>query len=405
MNRCSAGTIGVLALLAVRPLGGQAPTGFAVAAQAIEALTREDHVVGAALAYVERGRVLVHREFGEQDRARHLAMGADAIFHWASITKTLTAVAVLQLRDHGRLSLDDPITRWVPELRQVHDPFGSMDAITLRMLLSHSSGLQNPTWPYRHYLNWEPFEPTRWEQLVAMMPYQELVFAPGSRYGYSNPAFIYLARVIEAVTGDPYQSYIAKNIWSPLGMRRSYFGATPYHLASWRSDNYTVRADSLGAESVRDNGADFDPGITIPNGGWNAPIGDLAIWLGFIAGAPPGDSATTRVYQGVLSRASVEEMWRPVVPVGEGPGGAATVGLGFFLLGDGPGRLVFHTGEQAGFRSFFYLDPARGTGIIGVVNTVNEAQPDSSARWFDEARAAAVAVWRGQGPKADAGRR
>src|SRR5690606_40828659 len=85
-----------------------------------------------------------------------------------------------------------------------------------------------PTWPYGNGHAWEPFEPTRWEQLVSMMPYQQLQFRPGSRYGYSNPAFIYLARVIESITGDPYQSWIQKNIWTPLGLTRSYFGSTPY---------------------------------------------------------------------------------------------------------------------------------------------------------------------------------
>src|SRR2546430_5887629 len=132
------------------------------------------------------------------------------IFHWGSITKTLTAVAVMQLRDRKRVSLDERVTQYIPELRQVHDPFGSMDDVTIRMLLSHSAGFQNPTWPYKAGKSWEPFEPTRWEQLAAMLPYQEVAFAPGSRYSYSNPGFIYLARIIEQLTGDPYQSYVYK---------------------------------------------------------------------------------------------------------------------------------------------------------------------------------------------------
>src|SRR5258707_13758364 len=136
-----------------------------------------------------------------------------------------------------------------------------MDAITIRMLLSHSSGFQNPTWPYRRYVSWEPFEPVRWNQLVAMMPYQELLFAPGTRFGYSNPAFIYLARIIEQLSGDPYQSYIYKNIWVPLGMTRSYFAATPWTLSGQRSNNFTLVRDSAGAEHVAANGRDFDPGI------------------------------------------------------------------------------------------------------------------------------------------------
>ena len=164
---------------------------------AFDAYAREDGVVGGRITVLRAGRVLAEHAYGVGDRDRGTPPDTRAVYHWASITKTLTAIAIMQLRDRGRLTLDDPITRYVPELRQVHDSFGPMDAVTLRMLLSHSAGFQNPTWPYGEGRPWEPFEPTRWEQLVAMMPYQEIGFAPGSRFGYSNPAFVYLARVID----------------------------------------------------------------------------------------------------------------------------------------------------------------------------------------------------------------
>src|SRR5438445_13332028 len=112
----------------------------------------------------------------------------------------------MQLRQRGGLSLDDRVTAHRPELAQVHDTFGAIGDITIRMLLSHSAGFQDPTWPYKAGKPWEPFEPARWEQLAAMMPYQEILFRPGTRYGYSNPAFIYLARTIEQLSGDPSQS-------------------------------------------------------------------------------------------------------------------------------------------------------------------------------------------------------
>jgi CubicO group peptidase (beta-lactamase class C family) len=119
-----------------------------------------------------------------------------------------------------------------------------------------------------------------------MMPYQQLVFEPGTRYGYSNPAFVYLARVIEVITGDPWAVYVQKNIFSPLGMSRSYIGVTPYHLAPHRSHNYDVRRlEGASRDTVIDNGADFDPGVTNPNSGWNAPLDDLATWLVFLTGA------------------------------------------------------------------------------------------------------------------------
>ena len=357
---------------------GRLPARWTAFTGALDAYARSDSVVGASVVVLRAGRVLGRHTFGLGDRERRVPPDSDAVYHWASITKTLTAVAVMQLRDRGRLTLDDPITRYVPELRQVHDRFGSMDQVTLRMLLSHSSGLQNPTWPYGEGRPWEPFEPTRWEQLVSMMPYQELAFAPGSRFGYSNPAFIYLARVVEALTGDPWAVYVQKNIWTPLGMTRSFVGVSPYHLASRRAASYTLRADG-GRERVEANPRDFDPGITIPNGGWNAPLADLVAWVAFLAHADRGDTR----YDGVLRRTTLEEMWRPVVPLAAGGGLAEAFGLSFYLYRRGDRTIVGHTGEQSGFRSFFYFDPVSTTAVIGVLNTTNEARSDDSNRGWD----------------------
>jgi CubicO group peptidase (beta-lactamase class C family) len=345
----------------------------------LDAYAAADGIVGASAVMLRQGRVTAHHEYGWADRDRRIRMHPQAIYHWASITKTLTAIAIMQLRDRGRLSLDDRVTTWVPELRQLHNPFGSVDSVTIRMLLSHSAGFQNPTWPYKAGKSWEPFEPKRWEQLVAMMPYQEVGFRPGSRFGYSNPAFIYLARIIEQLTGDPYEGYIQKNIWTPLRLSGSYFGATPYHLLQSRSNNYTVRRDSSGKETVSANGLDFDPGITIPNGGWNAPLSDLAGYAAFLTGATRGDTAVKRLYETVLRRSSLEEMWRPEVPVDPAEDLGDSVGLSFFLFSEGKTGLVGHTGEQAGFRSFIFFNPRTTAAVVGGFNTTNEARPEASA--------------------------
>lgn len=367
-----------LLLIPGATLTAQQPAGWASAVRAFDDLMRTDSVVGGSLAWFRDGKVLVRHDIGFADRAARVPITPKSIFHYGSLTKTLTAVAILQLRDRGLLSLDDPITRWIPELRQVHNPYGSMDAITLRMLLSHSSGFQNPTWPWRKYAGWEPFEPTRWEQLLAMMPYQEIRFAPGSRYGYSNPAYVYLARVIESITGDAWQSYVYKNVWGPLAIRESYFNLTPWHMAPYRSSNYTVVSDSSRREQVVDNGRDFNPGVTIPNGGWNAPLGDVILWARFLTGAAGGDAERARLDEVVLKRSTLEEMWRPVVSVGEGE----SMALGFFLADAGGTRLVGHTGEQAGFRSFLFFNPVTRAGVAGVVNTTNDARGDESGLAF-----------------------
>ena len=119
---------------------------------------------------------------GLQDRATGQPVDRDTIFHWASITKTFTGVAIMQLRDRGLFSLDDPVVKYVPELREVHNPFGDIAQVTIRQLMSHSGGFRAGTWPWGGDQPWHPFEPTRWTQLVAMMPYTELQFRPGTKY-------------------------------------------------------------------------------------------------------------------------------------------------------------------------------------------------------------------------------
>jgi len=338
----------------VRPAAGDREWGHFVSQ--LTACAEAEHVVGFGAALVRRGRVVARHHHGLADRDLGRPATDSTIYHYGSITKTLTAVAIMQLRDRGLLTLDDPVTRWVPELRRVHNPFGSMDAITIRMLLSHSAGFQDPTWPYRGGEPWEPFEPTEWSQLVAMMPYQRIWFEPGSRFGYSNPAFIYLARVIEALSGDPWEAYVQKNLFAPLGVTRSYFGVTPGWLAAHRSNGYSVRFDEQGSPRMVANGRDFHPGITIPNGGWNAPLDDLATWLAFLSGGIP--------HAVILARSSLEEMWRPAV--------ARTAdtaeGLSFVIHAGTP-LLVSHTGDQGGYHAEIALNPSAGVAVAFVFNT------------------------------------
>ena len=347
--------------------------GWARFASTFDAAMDTDKVVGGAALLVVDGRVVAHHERGLADREAAQRVDENTLFHYGSITKTLTAIAIMQLRDRHKLSLDDPITRWVPELRGVHDAYGSIDSVTLRMLLSHTAGFQGPTWPYTEGRVWEPFEPTTWNQLVAMMPYQEVHFKPGSKYSYSNPGFIYLARVIEALSGDPWETYIQKNIFAPLSLTRSYFGATPYYLAQHRSNSYAMGRTKEGRDSSVTYGRDFDPGITIPNGGWNAPLADLASYLAFLTNSTRGDATLRSRYDAVLARASLEEMWRPVATTStDGTNSPAdSIGLSFFVLQRGGKRIIGHTGSQAGFLAFLYFDPETKTGIIAAFNTNN----------------------------------
>ena len=372
------------ALALATPHSGRAQQASDTSIAALQATFRRsvaaDSNVGATLLVMRNGSALLQDNAGMGDRELKQPVTNATIYHWGSITKTLTAIALMQLRDRGKLSLDDRITKYLPELRQIHNAYGSMDDITLRMLMSHTAGTRDGTWPYGSGQSWEPFEPTRWEQLVAMMPYQETLFKPGAKYAYSNPGFVYLARVIEQITGDPWVHYIQKNIWTPLGLTHSYVNGTPYHLAADRSNNYYVKRDSVtGAPKVVANGRDFDPGITIPNGGWNAPMGDLMTYVGFLTNATNGDQKKQQLFDVILSRKSFEEMWTAVMPLQAAQPGDGSMGLSFFLYQPGTDKIIGHTGTQAGFRSFLYFNPRTKRAVISVYNTSSQTQLPGAA--------------------------
>ena len=116
-----------------------APAGWTEFSRYFDSTTAASGVVGASAIMVHEGRIVARHDFGLADRSRNQLVTDRTLFHYGSITKTLTAIAIMQLRDRGKLSLDDPIVRWVPELRQVHDAYGAIDSVTIRMLLSHSA--------------------------------------------------------------------------------------------------------------------------------------------------------------------------------------------------------------------------------------------------------------------------
>jgi CubicO group peptidase (beta-lactamase class C family) len=359
-------SIAFLALWATLPLYAADPARFDAAFR--DAVARHG-VAGAGYAILRAGSPPVVKFAGEARRETHAAASGETAWHWASITKSFTAIAIMQLRDRGRLSLDDPAVRYVPELRDVHGP---VDTVTIRHLLTHSGGFRGPTFPWGGDQPWHPFEPARWSQVAAMLPYTELLFPPGSRHRYSNLGVVFLGQLIERLSGDDYEVYIDKNILKPLGMHRSYFDRAPYHLLRCRAGGYYRTPKAIAAAPF-----DFDTGITVSNGGLNAPLPDMVRYLSFLAGERNDD---------VLPRSTLEEMWHKQMPVettDPSQGGTAPgrdwVGLGFFLHQAGGRLWVGHGGQQGGFVSHFYLDPGKGDAGVVVFNTdITEGSPSSA---------------------------
>lgn len=325
---------------------------------------RRSGIVGSSFYVVHDGRITVADHIGQQDADANVPVDAQTIYHWASITKTMTGIAIMQLRDRGLLKLDDPILRYVPELAAVHNRFGDMGAVTLRQLMSHSAGFGGGTWRWRDR-DWQPFEPKSWAQLVAMLPYTEVQFRPGSRFGYSNPGIVYLGQVIERLSGEDFEVYVDKNILKPLAMYASYFDRTPPHLLPHRSHSYYIRDGKRTAAPF-----DVDTGVTVSNGGLNAPLPDMAKYIAFLLGDPQRRSE----YDLVLERSSLEEMWQPQIAAGEdftqGRMAATTrSGLSFFIDQSEGIRIIGHNGDQNGFRAYLSLCPDQRMGSLLAFNT------------------------------------
>ena len=325
---------------------------------------KDNGVAGSSFVLLLDNKLVADYKYGSANLEKNQPVDENTIYHWASNTKPFTGIAIMQLRDRGLLKLDDPVTKYLPELRAVHNSFGSMDEITIRHLMTHSAGFRGGTWPWGSGKDWEPFEPQDYSQLVAMFPYTEIRFKPGSKFSYSNPGIVFLGRIIETLTKDDYEVYIDKNILKPLEMYRSYFDATPYHLLKFRSHSYYIE------NGTRTQGKfDANTGITVSNSGLNSPIPDMIKYLNFLV----GDAKKQDIYNGVLKRSSLEEMWQPQLTTeadANGNKGFTTdIGLIYFIDKTLSPTHLGHGGDENGFISYLDFDPSKRMASLVVFNT------------------------------------
>lgn len=223
------------------------------------------HAPGGAVAVVRNGRIIYAKGFGLRNVASDTPTDADTRFEIGSVTKQFTAAAILQLKERGKLSLDDTLAKYVPMFPHARE-------ITLRQLLNQVTGLPNYT-DVNHFVSIAkaPGSVERIEGLIAAQP---LHFKPGTKWEYSNTNYVALGRVIEVVSGQTYADYIRNNLFAPAGMTHSTTisgerslsdFATPY----WRG---TTNAKKLSpAESLSDN-------WVIAAGDIVSTVGDLAKW-------------------------------------------------------------------------------------------------------------------------------
>jgi CubicO group peptidase (beta-lactamase class C family) len=339
---------------------------LAAAFPAIDGLMRRfaerANVPGIAYGIIVDGRLAHVGTAGLREVASRSPVDTATVFRIASMSKSFAALAILQLRDAGKLSLDDPVERHVPELAALRYPTTDSPKLTIRHLLSHSAGFpeDNP---------WGDQQLAATDAEMTQMMREGIPFAnaPGTRYEYSNFGFAILGRVVANVSGMPFPRYLTERVLQPLGMT-----STTLEVA-------TVPANRLAHGYRRQDGAwleekQLPDGAFGPMGGMLTSIADLSRWVGLMLDAwPPRDGAEP----GPVRRASVREMqqvarYNGATAVRDSAG--VTLGAGGYGFGLGVRQTclfpvsVSHSGGLPGFGSLMRWLPEHGVGIVALGN-------------------------------------
>jgi CubicO group peptidase (beta-lactamase class C family) len=189
----------------------------------LDRLVKSGSPPGLSLVVVKDGTVVYNNAFGYSDGPNGVKADTDTIYHWWSMTKIPTAIAIMQLREQGKLELDEAVTQYLPWF-DVTYPSESNSAITVRNLLQHTSGLPDTIPAMIGWVHYDDATRDQTEIVKKYLPdFKELKFEPGEKAVYSNFNYMVLGAIIEAVSGQPYETYITENILQPLGMSQTGF--------------------------------------------------------------------------------------------------------------------------------------------------------------------------------------
>jgi len=322
-----------------------------------------NHVPGAVWGILVDGRLVHSGAAGYRELATKSAPDAETVFRIASMTKSFTAMSILKLRDEGKLSLDDPAEKYVPELASLKYPTADAPKVTVRHLLSHSEGFpeDNPWGDQQLAISNE--------RLSAMMragiPFSNV---PGVAYEYSNYGFMILGRIVSNVSGVPYADYVSANILKPLGMT-----STTLEPASVPPDRLAHGYRWEDAQWKEERQLAYGAGGSM--GGMMTSIDDLSKYVAaFLSAWPPRDGPETAP----IRRASLREMqqvWRPAgATVTHGAAGALQLTSGGYGFGLRIAQtcafetIVSHSGGLPGFGSVMTWLPEYGAAVIAFGN-------------------------------------
>jgi CubicO group peptidase (beta-lactamase class C family)/D-alanyl-D-alanine dipeptidase len=346
-------------ILIVAPLPAQSSigprpdySGVAAALQQVIASEMDSKGIPAmSIALVDDQEIVWAQGFGVA-RADSTPATAETVYRAGSVSKILTDLAVMRLVEAGKVALDTPITRYLPEFTP---PNPSGTPLTLRLLMSHYAGLvREPA-----VGNYFDTSGASLAATVASLNGTPLIYAPGTRYKYSNAGLAVVGAVIERVTGEPFAGHVQRAVLDPLGAAHSAFTRTP-DVAARLAD-----AQMWTLDGRRSRAPAFEFGMSSSIGLY-ATVTDLArLWTALFAaatrdsGAPGGGGGVA--VSGLLRPESIGLMWTPQFAA---PTARAGMGLGFFLSQLDGRRRVSHDGAVYGFGTQLAALPDDRLGVV-----------------------------------------
>lgn len=313
---------------------------------------RQNRLPGAALGVIYDGRVAWFGGIGFADAAERRAPESTTLYRIASITKTFTGTAIMQLRDEGRLHLDDPAVTYLPELRGAASPFGAIETLTIRRMLSHESGLQGDPpgtdWTVPTYEGIVARNLERIAEIGVKIP-------PNTQQKYSNLAYQLLGEVVARVGGMPYVEYLRDRILEPLGMLSTAFEPLSAGLRSRTATGYARRF--LSDELALPPG----PPLVWAEGGLWSCMEDLARWVSFQLRRDEPRKGTQ-----VLADSTLKEM-HSARYLGDETWTEAWA-IAWYARRRGDVIWVQHGGGIYGFNTSVCFDPKEQVGAVALMN-------------------------------------
>jgi CubicO group peptidase (beta-lactamase class C family) len=320
---------------------------------------KNNRLPGAAVGVATADGLVWSTGVGFADLTTAQRPNATTLFRIASVTKTFTAAAVMQLRSAGQLALDDPVVEYLPELRRAQDPFGPISAVTVGRMLYHRSGLvahaPGTDFAIPHYEG-------RADRILDRAEDLAVVVAPGTEPKYSNVAYGLLGEVVARVSRTSYPEYVQRQILKPLGLSSTAFEPLSTESEDRRARGYKPRSFSDDLEPAPE-----PPRIGAEGGLWST-VTDLARWLAFQLAAYRPDTEDSDV----LDAATRREMHTPRY-LSDPEGWARAQGIAWSALRRDGVTWVQHSGGIHGFTANVCFDPSAGIGAVALINGSGDA--------------------------------